>query len=106
MASDAISPDQCGKAIWPGSRCHFLDFAGSSRCVIRALASAADIVLKFARVFSKIVEQSNNGAQARCSKFFGPPRCQLRYGFQMRGQRLPCIPISTSNRMSEEHLDF
>ena len=72
--------------------------------MVRAWPLAGYVVLKFGRIFPKVVEQSDDGAQARRSKFFRPQRGELRYGFKMHCQRLPCILILISNRMSEEHV--
>ena len=62
MAGDAISRNQCGKAIGPRCCCQFLDFSGACRCVVRAWPLAGDVVLKFGRVLSKVMEQSDDGA--------------------------------------------
>lgn len=104
MAGNAVRSNQCSEAI-SGFGCQSLDLSRPSRRMVRARtsASASNVVLELARVFPKIVQQTNDGGQTPRPELFRSQRSQPRYSIQMLRQRLPCIPIPAFNRMGKEH---
>src|SRR6516164_3084170 len=97
VPGDAIGADQSGDALCPRSGRELLNFLRTGCSVIRTGALTGDVSLKFASIFSEIMEQSDEASETAGAEFLRSRGCQSRHLLQMRAERLPFIRILTLN---------
>ena len=100
VAGDTIDADQRGQTVDSHGRSRVSGLPGR-RLWIRAWSLTRNIVLKFASIFSEIMEQTHERSQATRAEFLGPRRCKPRHLLQVVRQR-GCL--TTNGRTAERNL--